>query len=120
MATTPKAPAKLGAEAKRYWQSIAGVYLLDPHELRILVDVCREIDLIEAMQSELDGQSLTVKGSQGQDVANPMVQELRQHRATLKSLMASIKLPDVDGRQSASVSAKASAAAQARWRRKAG
>lgn len=113
----PAIPAKLGEKARQYWASIADVYELDAHEWRILEDICREIDLVEAMQDALEGADLTVRGSQGQPVANPIVQEVRQHRAIIKSLMASLKLPDDDGRQAAATSEKARMAANARWKR---
>lgn len=113
----PKAPSKLGAKALRYWKSIANVYELDAHEWRLLEDICREIDLIEEMQKALEGASLIVEGSQGQPVANPLVQELRQHRSTVNTLMKALKLPDSDGRGAELVSQQARAAANARWKR---
>jgi hypothetical protein len=111
------APAKLGAKARRIWRSITDTYELRADELRVLEDACREVDLIERLEEALDGADLIVHGSQGQPVANPLVQELRQHRGTLKALLGSLKLPDEDGRQAESRSSSARAAAQARWRR---
>ena len=110
-------PAHLGAKARRMWRAITGTYELRADELRVLEDACREVDLIERLEEAMRGADLIVHGSQGQPVANPLVQELRQHRATLKALLGSLKLPDEDGRQAESRSSSAREAANARWRR---
>jgi hypothetical protein len=36
-----------------------------------------------------------VKGSQGQQVINPLISEVRQHRNCVASLLKWLKLPDV-------------------------
>lgn len=92
-----KSPTRLGAKAKRFWTDITGTYELRADELRVLEDSCREIDLIERMETEQRDLPLVAKGSMGQDVAAPLVQELRQHRATLARLLLQLKLPDEDG-----------------------
>jgi hypothetical protein len=116
MAKKP-APARLGDKAKRLWSGVTDTYELRADELRVLEDACREIDLVERLEEELASASLVVKGSQGQPVANPLVQEIRQHRQVVKSLLGSLRLPDEDGRAQASRSSSARDAANARWRR---
>jgi hypothetical protein len=106
------APRGLKAKGKRLWKDITTSYELRADELDTLEDVCREADLIVLLEEELDGAELITKGSQGQDVANPMISELRQHRATKKALWASLKLPDEGG---AAVGNQQRAAAQTRW-----
>lgn len=118
MAKVP-APAKLGAKAERLWASTTEKWDLRPDELRVLEDACRQVDLVERIEKELADQDLIVRGSQGQPVANPLVQEIRQHRATLQRLLGALKLPDEDGRAAESRSSAARAAANARWRRSA-
>jgi phage terminase small subunit len=116
MATIPP-PAKLGAKAKRLWRDVADEYELRADELRVLEDICREVDLIEKLQKELDkpATQLIVRGSMGQPVANPLVQELRQHRSVVARLLAGLKLPDEEAAAERSTSARE--AANARWRR---
>src|SRR5690606_5966339 len=116
MATTPT-PQRLGRKARRLWRDVTSVYDLRPDELRVLEDACREVDLIERLEEELRDAQLVVRGSMGQPVANPLVQEIRQHRAVLRGLLGSLKLPDEDDRQALARSTSARAAAQARWRR---
>jgi hypothetical protein len=68
----------------------------------------------------MKGKSLLSVGSQGQPVINPMVPELRQHRATLASLMRQLKLPEDGDEEKAAGdrSSAARAAAQSRWARR--
>lgn len=93
-ATHIKAPTGLKTHGKRTWQEVTNKYELRADELDILEDICREIDLINVLEKEMKELPLMMKGSQGQDVVNPLVTELRQHRATKRSLWASLKLPD--------------------------
>lgn len=111
-------PAGLGERGGELWTAIAGAYSLRPDEARMLVDVCFEADLIERIQLELIGAPLTVKGSYGQVVANPLLSEIRQHRAVVASLLGKLKLPDTpegELRKHAATSEAARKAARARW-----
>lgn len=89
-----KTPTGLKARGKRQWTEVTEKYELRLDELNILEDICREIDLIDSLEKELKGLPVMMKGSQGQDIVNPLIPELRQHRATKKMLWNSLKLPD--------------------------
>lgn len=115
--TKPAAPSNLGTKAKRLWSDITGAYELRADERRILEDACREIDIIERLELEFRTADTMVKGSMGQLVASPLLQELRQHRAVAARLLGMLKLPDEDGRAQESVSNAARKAANARWGR---
>jgi hypothetical protein len=88
------APLNLSEQGSALWVSIADAYELRPDELRVLGQACRELDLIAAMESELDGSPLMSTGSMGQPVVHPLVSELRQHRTVLASLLRALKLPE--------------------------
>ena len=90
-------PKNLEASGRKLWRETAKVYALRQDELEALKAACAEADLIEKMETELKGQPLTVNGSQGQIVAHPLVQELRQHRSTMVALLRGLKLPDEEG-----------------------
>lgn len=115
---TSKAPTGLSTSTAAFWRKITGTYELRGDELRVLEDACREMDLIERMEKELRkaGAKLVVAGSMGQPTANPLLTEVRQHRAVLARLLGSLKLPDEDDLAvPASRSTSARAAANARW-----
>lgn len=118
--TVLDAPEGLDTAGLRLWQQVAATWALRPDELRVLADACNEADLVDRLQAELVDAPLMVKGSQGQQVASPLVSELRQHRSTLAGLLKQLRLPDEDdgALSPATKSAAARAAARARWDRR--
>lgn len=111
-------PPKLGRKAAAMWREITSAYELRPDECRVLEDACRECDLIDILEAAINdpAEPLTVKGSMGQPVVNPLIAEIRQHRATMAGLLRGLKLPD---EAAPSRSAQARDAAKARWGRSA-
>ena len=107
-------PADLAGPGRQLWEQIAGTYELRPDEARVLEDACREADLIEDLQGERAGAQMVVKGSMGQPVINPLISELRQHRACLAGLLRQLKLPDEDAPAASANPARK--AAHARWK----
>lgn len=89
-----KAPTGLKPRSRKLWKTVTADYQLRADELDVLEDICREMDLIDALEIAMKNAPYTVRGSQGQEVINPLVAELRQHRATKKSLWSLLKLPD--------------------------
>lgn len=117
---TAAAPRGLQPGGRALWNSIAKKYDLRPDEKRILTDACREADLITQMETDFKKSTVMVTGSMGQPVVNPLIAELRQHRAVLSQLLAKLKLPDepAAGEESTGQptrSTNARAAANARW-----
>jgi hypothetical protein len=111
-----EAPDHLGTAGKALWNGIAGSYQLRADEIRVLEDAAAEADLIDDLRASFVGEPKLVKGSQGQLVIHPIVAELRQHRATLKALLGSLKLPDANPEAAAADrSTAARSAANARW-----
>jgi hypothetical protein len=92
-----ESPSNLGDEALKFWAAVTKSYRMRPDELRLLEDACREIDIIEMLEAEKRKTRFraTVKGSMGQQVINPVLQEVRQHRVALASLMKQLKLVDL-------------------------
>lgn len=109
----PGAPSGLGAKGARLWSDVTSGYKLRHDELDVLEDVCREADLIDKIERELEVSDLMVVGSQGQMVMNPLVSEARQHRATKMSLWKRLALPDP--MVSEAPANQQRAAAQSRW-----
>ncbi len=124
----PYAPRHLGPGGRRLWSAVLKLHpQLRADEARILEDACREADLIDEMESEQKDASKTVKGSMGQLVAAPLVSELRQHRATLTTLLRALELSKAQAANAVDDAASAQrlregqlAEAQARWGRREG
>lgn len=115
--TVPRMPSGLAASGKRHWKAIAGdgTYTLRPDELAILEAACREADMVAKIDDQLKDEPLMVPGSMGQMVVNPLVQELRQHRALLVTSMAKLKLPDDPGQSPEAEANPHRTAGKARW-----
>jgi hypothetical protein len=113
--TKPRTPALLAGNGRKFWRELTKKYDFRPDELRILQDCCAEIDLIDDLDAAQRGAERIVKGSMGQQVINPLISELRQHRATLASLLGRLNLPD-EATDSVPRSVQARDAAHARWR----
>ncbi|WP_043648046.1 hypothetical protein [Nocardia thailandica] len=113
---TPRqtAPKGLGAPGRALWRDVTAKYQLRADEMRVLEAACREADLIDRLETEMPAAKLIVTGSQGQPVINPMIPELRQHRATMAQLLRQLKLPD-EGASAEQRSNAARDAANARW-----
>lgn len=106
------APKGLGSIGKKLWRETTSKYVMRQDELEVLKAACSEADLIDRMEDALKDAPLTVEGSQGQLVAHPLVQELRQHRATMAGLLGRLKLPD---EESESKTNQHRSAAQSKW-----
>lgn len=114
MSKTPM-PAGLLDDGASLWRKVTGAYALRDDELVTLEAACRAVDRIALMRAELGG-TVTATGSMGQVVVHPLIPEIRAHEAQVSSMLARLKLPDVDGEVTAeTASTKARAAAQSRW-----
>ncbi|MBO2455862.1 hypothetical protein J4573_52920 [Actinomadura barringtoniae] len=123
----PPVPAieRLGSRGTVLWNRVTETWDLKPDELELLSAACRTVDHIAAMEKELEGQPLTVLGSQRQPVINPLVSELRFYRAALASHLRALRIPDsedegaevlpMDRKMTRSESGRV--AAHARWSR---
>ncbi|GLW63520.1 hypothetical protein Arub01_17640 [Actinomadura rubrobrunea] len=87
---------KLGPRGTKLWNDITEEFDLRPDELQVLSAACRTLDLIAAMEAELEGQPLTVLGSQRQPVQHPLLVELRLYRTALTTYLRTLRIPDDD------------------------
>jgi hypothetical protein len=91
-AKRPVAPA-LGPAGRQLWTEICSVYNLAPGELQVLREACRTADLISWLDDEIDGQYMTVRGSQNQPRVNPLIAAVLDARRCLDQLLNSLNLP---------------------------
>jgi hypothetical protein len=115
-----KMPPGLGEGGRKLWREVTAAHELRADDRRILADACNEADLIDSLQAAMADAPQTVKGSMGQTVIHPLISELRQHRATLNTLLRGLSLAGSDTRaDDAARTARegAMALARARWDR---
>lgn len=118
--SAPKTPPGLGRSGRKLWQSITsdafenGVFF-DNRELDWLLSAAKTADSTALLEAEMAQQSTIVKGAQGQPVANPLLNEIRQHRALQAQLLARVDLYPAGDTSSNTRSTAARRAAQARW-----
>ena len=112
----PRAPAGLDRRGRAFWKVTHREYDLSDAEVELLIEACRTLDVIEALQTVVDDDGPTAVGSQGQPVVNPALRELRAQRAALGRLLAQLELEDETGKALPSpASLSARKAAEARW-----
>ena len=85
-ATNYPKPTGLGTEASRIWEWALTTYELRPDECRLLKDLCLEVMIVNRIENALKEAPEMVKGSQGQEVSNPLFAEIRQHRLAVAHL----------------------------------
>lgn len=96
----PPADARLGAEGKRLWRSVARAVAeddlqLDARELAWLRTACKLADKAARLEAAIDEQELLVKGYNGQPVINTLWGEWRLICQLQAQTLARLKL-DVD------------------------
>lgn len=89
-------PVRLGEAGMFLWEATTENYRLRADELLLLEQACREADLIDELFEDLRFASSTSTGSQGQEVAHPLLAEIRQHRTLYGQLIHRLNLPDLD------------------------
>lgn len=122
MSSTPKAPAGLAGRGRKFWREACAKYEFDRQEVELLVEVCRSLDRLDALDALVAEQGQTVTGSTGQTVLHPGIAEARQQRIVLARLVKALAIPEgsvpaggpaVDS----ATTEKARYAANARWKR---
>jgi len=111
-------PIELSGRAAELYDDLTEAYELDAHDAAVMVEACRTVAMIDKLVETVEDLGVMVLGSQGQEVLNPAVPELRQQQAALYRLLAALNLDAVAQgavlQRAATVNAKN--AASARWR----
>jgi hypothetical protein len=91
----PKPPEGLKTGGAAFWEAILEKFELVEHELLILKEACRTVDLLDDLQQNIDCDGPVLKWGVGVR-ANPAGVELRQHRIALARLLAVLSIPADD------------------------
>ncbi len=95
MTDTPKPPAGVRAPGRRLWAAVTDDYELEEHELALLREAARTVDLLDRLDRRVREDGPIVSSPQG-DRAHPAAVEARQQRIALARLLASLRLPAGD------------------------
>ncbi len=74
------------------WDSVVSVFDLDEHELAVLTEAVRTVDLLAELDVAVRRDGPLLDGAQGTR-AHPAAVEARQQRITLARLLAALRLP---------------------------
>jgi hypothetical protein len=113
----PRAPAGLAAAGKRLWSDVLGAYELTPGEREVLSALCFEVDRLARINAELVSAPLTVKGSRGQEIPNPLLREARMAGKLVESLQRALCLPPPGEKVGTVRNPNTKSAIDARWSR---
>jgi hypothetical protein len=111
----PRAPEGLEKDGRAFWASVTKVYELSPAELVSLRRACVTLDALGAIDAEIAGQGVSVRGSRGQVIPNRLIKLRCEVERVLDVQIRSLNLPlpgEAVGRRR---SPAASAAAYTRW-----
>lgn len=115
----PDPPKALGKDGRRLWRAIVAAldvdWQLDRRELHLLERAAKIEDRLAELDAALDAEGPLARGSKGQPVAHPALQESRQLALAQRRLLRDLELADPDKRRDPIVSARARRAARARW-----
>lgn len=117
MTDQDKPPEGLKDRGLRFWQDVAEGFELAVDERQLLVEVARQLDLVEELHQQVQRDGLMSSGSQGQPVLHPAIEKLQGGRQLVGRLLAQLGLPDEDDEPSvvSPATARARKAAETRW-----
>lgn len=89
---TPKSPPGLKSGGRRLWRSVLADFELGEHEEAVLLEACRTVDALQALEDLVAAEGVTNVSPQGVR-AHPALVEARQQRLALAKLIASLRIP---------------------------
>jgi hypothetical protein len=91
----PGPPKGTGPSGTALWRDVLTKYELEEHELALLREMLRTVDLLDKLAAITAREGLMVKGAWGSK-PHPAVVEARQARIALARLTAALRLPAGD------------------------
>ena len=89
----PAAAAGSSEAATRLWNSVMEAYELEQHELVLLVQACRTVSTLDALDAEVQRDGAVVATAGGGKKASPAAIESRQQSVALARIIAALRLP---------------------------
>ncbi len=88
----PRRPTGLKGPGAAFWRSIVDSFDLESHENALLVEACRTVDVLAALDAAVSRDGSVLDGEHGPRV-HPAVIEGRLQRVALARLLDALKLP---------------------------
>ncbi|GGR78558.1 hypothetical protein GCM10010169_23420 [Micromonospora fulviviridis] len=95
MSESVSPPTDLRGPGRRLWKAITGDYDLDEHELALLVEATRTVDLLDELERRVRADGAVIQSPQGLK-AHPAAVEARQQRIALARILAALRMPSGD------------------------
>lgn len=98
----PEPPSGAGPRAAALWADVVGAWELDEHELILLDEAVRTVDMLDRLADIVAAEGEMVATVAGGTKMHPALVESRQLRIVLARLLAAVRIPDessgTDGR----------------------
>jgi hypothetical protein len=88
----PEPPDGLQERGQQLWKSALTTIEIPDHELEILTEACRTLDLCDDLQHQIDEDGVLLAWGAGWR-NHPAISELRQQRVVLARLLVVLKVP---------------------------
>jgi len=88
----PSPPASAGESGRRLWADVIGQYDLEEHELILLREAVRCVDLLDTLAAMVEADGVMVESASGTKM-HPAMVESRQLRIVLARTLAALRLP---------------------------
>jgi hypothetical protein len=88
-----RCPKGLRGPGKRLWAAVQADYELDEHELVLLREAVRVVDLCDQLQAVIGEDGPVVTDVKGNVRTHPALVELRQERLVLARLIVALRVP---------------------------
>src|SRR6185295_8156943 len=85
-------PEGLASSGLKLWTAVTKDYELDEHESALLLQACRTLDVIDALDTDVQLYGTLIDSPQGRKT-NPSIGEARQQRIAYARLSAALRLP---------------------------
>jgi hypothetical protein len=92
--TLPKAPEGAGEHGSALWAEVVESWELDEHELALLREAVRTVDMLDRLHALVEAEGPVVDGGKAGRKVHPALVEARQLKIALARLLAALRLPD--------------------------
>jgi len=89
----PKPPADSKTAGKALWAAVVDEYELEEHELALLREVVRTVNVLDDLAAIVAREGAVLRGSDGSPRVHPALVQARASRITLARLQAALRLP---------------------------